>query len=398
MSSPYLAYRRARALLVRAAHESVGRGLVLASRLAPSRRRHAPAVADSPERILVLSLQKIGDAIATEPALRLLRERFPRARIEVAAAASRELGPALGACEVFPLVPSVDAVHLVRRASDLATLAGQQDLVVVFGLRARDAWAARRARGRRGVALGYSWQGRGHALDLALPPPDQIMLTATQARERGARPQHELWGQLLVQAGLATDADVARAGAPRLAVPEAARADARELLSEHSVDSSYSVLAPWNTQAHYRWPEERWVAVGRALAERGSPAGSHRTVVVLGGSQREERAHAARVAAAIGPRAVSLVGLFGLARDAAILERAAVVVSVDSAPGHIARGVGARTVVVFGPGSPPVWLPPGATAVQRSSGCFGCRQARCYQPRRECLEDLSAADVLAALA
>lgn len=391
MPSVYLSYRRLRALAARAAHETFGRALVAASRVAPSRRRRAPEVAGSPERILCLSLLKIGDAVTTEPAVRLLRERFPRARLEVAASASRALGPAMGACEVFGLIAGVDAVHPIRRGRDLGRLAGQQDLVVTFGLRARDAWAALRARGRRGVAVGYAWQGRGHALDLAVPAPEQVMLPAAEALARGARPQHEVWARLLVGAGLATEADVARAGAPRLLVPEAARSDARELLPERGVDEPFAVLAPWNEQPHFRWPEERWVALGKALLERGSA----RSVVVAGGSDPRERAHASRVAAAIGPRAASLAGLFGISRDAAILERAALVVSVDSAVGHLARAVGARTVVVFGPGSPAVWTPPGAVAVQRASGCTGCRQPRCFQARRVCLEDLDADSVLA---
>jgi len=118
-----------------------------------------------------------------------------------------------------------------------------------------------------------------------------------------------------------------------------------------------------------------------------------RSVAIVGGADRDDRAHASRLAAAIGPRAVSIAGLYGISRDAAILERAALVLALDSGPAHIARAVGAPTIVLFGPGSPAVWTPPGALAIQRATGCFGCRQPRCFQERRECMLDLTPASV-----
>src|SRR5581483_11591590 len=51
-------------------------------------------------------------------------------------------------------------------------------------------------------------------------------------RARRARPQHEVWGELLWLARIVEDADVARAGPPRLAVSEAALRDAAALLAE----------------------------------------------------------------------------------------------------------------------------------------------------------------------
>src|SRR5581483_3118297 len=145
-----------------------------------------------------------------------------------------------------------------RRWRDLRALAGRSDLVVAFGLRARDAWAALAARGGRGVTLGYSWRGRGAALDRPLVPPAQIMLTAAEALARRARPQHELWGELLWLARIVEDEHVANAGPPRLHVPEAAVRDAAALLAEREIVGPFVALAPWNAQRHYRWPEERW--------------------------------------------------------------------------------------------------------------------------------------------
>lgn len=380
----YLVYRRVRAGAAQAVHETFGRVAAASARVALG--GGASLVPSSPERILAVSLQKIGDAVATEPALRLLAEKYPRARIEVAAAASRERGPDMGACEVFRMMPRVAAVHPIRYWRDLRALGGQNDLVVAFGLRARDAWGALAARGRRGVAIGYSWRGRGAALDRALVPPDQIMLTAAQAEARRARPQHELWGELLWLARIVEDQDVARAGAPRLQVPERAAADALALLAEREVGERFVAIAPWNEQAHYRWPEARWAS----LIQHLTPL----PVVIVGGHSRSETAHAARLAAA--GHAHDFTGQLSLDRTAALLARASVVVAVDSGPAHVARAVNAPTVVLFGPGSPRVWAPPGATVLQRTDLCHGCREPRCYQSHRECLDELSVDPVVAA--
>jgi len=396
----YLAWRRLRGAGARVFHETFGRGVAVLGRLALGR---GGELAPEPERVLALSLQKIGDAVATEPALRILAERWPRASLEVAAAASLERGPDMGACEVFAMIPQVKRVHPVRRRRDLRALAGTSDLVLVFGLRARDAWAGLRVRGGRGVAVGYGWGGRGAALDRVYAPPPQIMLTATEARESGARPQHELWGELLVRAGIATAYDVTRAGPPRLVVPEKAARDASALLGEREVPERFVALAPWNAQPHYRWPEERWVEFAKRLsiaaaspreAGGGSGWGAGPPVVIVGGHARDEVEHAARIAKATG--AVSFAGQLPLDRTAALLARAALVVAVDSGPAHVARAVGATTVVLFGPGSPPVWAPPGARVLQRTDLCHGCRQPRCYRSRRECLEDLTVESVLEA--
>jgi ADP-heptose:LPS heptosyltransferase len=388
----YLGYRRARAAAATVTHGTLGRALVLSARVIPSLRRHRPVVPESPERILAVALQKIGDAVTTEPALRILRARYPRARLEVAAAASRERGPTMGPYEVFKLMPQVDAVHAIRRLRDLRALAGQQDLVVSLGLTARDAWAALVARGSRGVALGYDWRQRGHALDVSITPPGQVMLTATEAYARNARPQHTVWGELLVRAGITDDARVTEAGAPRLVLDPAHERDVRALLGERGIEAPYTVFHPWNAQAHYRWAEASWVALGRALVE----AGLVRSVVVDGGTGKDEVAHAVRVARAIGVHATSFAGTFGIDRGAALLAHAGLVVAVDSGPSHLARAVSAPTVVLFGPGSPAVWASPGSTALQRREGCHGCRQPRCYQERRECLDELSVESVVAA--
>ena len=86
------------------------------------------------------------------------------------------------------------------------------------------------------------------------------------------------------------------------------------------------------------WPEERWIALGRALQDKGLscllPAGSP-----------AERARAQRLAAAI-PGAIALppMGLDALARE---LATARIVVGVDTGLAHLAAALGRPTVALF---------------------------------------------------
>jgi heptosyltransferase-1 len=77
---------------------------------------------------------------------------------------------------------------------------------------------------------------------------------------------------------------------------------------------------------------------------------------------------------------------------------AAVVVSGDTGPLHVAAAAGAPLVAIFGPTDPLRNGPIAAedVSVSRYEGC-GCHyQRRCHQARW-CLEDLSVAEVTAAI-
>jgi len=96
-----------------------------------------------------------------------------------------------------------------------------------------------------------------------------------------------------------------------------------------------------------RWPVERWVAVGRALAAEG-----HRLVVT--GTPGEQSLVDA-VAEPVGARTATRLDveeLFGLVAAASL------VVSGDTGVAHAASAFGTPSVVLFGPVSPARWGPP----------------------------------------
>lgn len=88
-----------------------------------------------------------------------------------------------------------------------------------------------------------------------------------------------------------------------------------------------------------RWPTERFARVGDALAHAGAE-------VVLNGTG-EERGLVASAQAQMRHPAADLGADCTFARLTGVLARAAVVVSCDSGPLHLARAVGAATVGIY---------------------------------------------------
>ena len=103
-----------------------------------------------------------------------------------------------------------------------------------------------------------------------------------------------------------------------------------------------------------RWPAERFAALARALAARGTPP-------VLIGTAAEAPVMATIVRHA--PGAIDLGGRTGLGQVAALARRAACAVGNDTGPMHIAATVGCPTVVLFGAASDPALCAPRGEAV-----------------------------------
>jgi heptosyltransferase-1 len=100
----------------------------------------------------------------------------------------------------------------------------------------------------------------------------------------------------------------------------------------------YVVLLHAASHAAKRWPEDRWIALGNALAREGH-------AMVLPGGTDEERAIAARIAKAI-PGALAAPAM-DLVEAAALLGNAGGVVGVDTGLTHLAVALGVPTVGIY---------------------------------------------------
>ena len=139
--------------------------------------------------------------------------------------------------------------------------------------------------------------------------------------------------------------ETGRGQAPfRLPVPAEAREEARTLLADET--RGLVVLCPgarWETKL---WPADRWAALLDLLGERHPEL----RPVFVGARGEEPLVEAIRERASV--RTESFVGKTSVWVTAALMERARGVVTLDSAPLHLAVAAGAPTVSFFGPTDP----------------------------------------------
>jgi len=136
---------------------------------------------------------------------------------------------------------------------------------------------------------------------------------------------------------------------PRFVLPvsEAALASVQQLLSANRLaDVPYAVLAIGSAHPDKRWPIERFVALARYLRDEFDlPAvavGAASEAALLESASEDTNS----------PLIVNLAGSTSLQQLVALLSRAALVVSNDTGPGHIAAALGRPVVMIFGRSNP----------------------------------------------
>lgn len=167
---------------------------------------------------------------------------------------------------------------------------------------------------------------------------------------------------------------------------------AQRWLESHRVAPGFVALAPGSI-----WGTKRWPYYGDLARQLD------RTAVVVG-SAADSTVADALVAAAPG-RVVSAAGMLSLRASAALISRAAVLVTNDSAPLHLATAVGTPVVAIFGPTIPEFGFGPrgpGNAVVGRDGlPCRPCSKhgpETCPLGHHRCMRDLSPETVAAALA
>ena len=170
------------------------------------------------------------------------------------------------------------------------------------------------------------------------------------------------------------------------------RAAADAWLRERGVGPGFVALAPGSI-----WGTKRWPGYAALAAALDAP------VVIVGG--REDTPLAEAVAAAAPGRGHSAAGALGLRASAAVIARAAVLVTNDSAPLHLATAVGTPVVAVFGPTVPAFGFGPrGARDRVVEHPALACRPCSAHGPQvcplghHRCMQELSVESVAAAVA
>ena len=177
---------------------------------------------------------------------------------------------------------------------------------------------------------------------------------------------------------------------PTLGLTSADHGAAIAWLETHGVTSPFVALAPgsiWGTKRWGKYPE-----LAAAITQ---------DVVVVGGP---EDAALAEAIVATTPRARSAVGQLPLRGSAALVARAAALVTNDSLPLHMAQATGTPTVAIFGPTVPAFGYGPQGPRdrVVELTGleCRPCSRhgpMHCPLGHHRCMVDLEVMQVAAAL-
>lgn len=138
---------------------------------------------------------------------------------------------------------------------------------------------------------------------------------------------------------------------PRLAVTEHDRAEVRHKLPELGLP--FAVLHPGASDARRCWPSDRFAQVGDTLAERGF-------YIVVTGTQHE-RSIVDSVISKMRWPAINACERLSIGGLAALLQSAAIMISNDTGPMHVANAVGTPNVGIFWWGNAFNWGHPGRT-------------------------------------
>jgi heptosyltransferase-1 len=318
-------------------------------------------------RILLVKLSSFGDVIHALPTLEALRTAFPQGQItwlvEEGFAPILAGHPALD--EVWPVprlrfnrqamsqgVPALARVMRRIRSQPF-------DMVIdLQGLLKSALWVALARRTRK---IGYNSTREGSYLVLTekLPPynPDAhaVLRYLNVARHLGA-PEMP----------------------PRFRL-EHLLTDHEEILGEIN-EGPYVVLHPgarWPTKL---WPVDSWARLAEWLVDRD-------VAVVLTGSPGDKDLADAMVTESKAP-ILNLAGRTTIGELAAVLKRAALALTTDTGPMHLAAALGTPVVALFGPTAP--WrtgpFGQGHGVVRLGLECSPCFKRDCPDPR--CLTEL----------
>jgi lipopolysaccharide heptosyltransferase I len=357
------------------------------------------------KKILLIKLSAIGDVIHTIPVLNKLRRRYPGAQIDwLVTPAIAELlrhNPAIGNVIEFSRdewsAPWTPAPY-VSAARLIATLrAAEYDLVIDLQGQLRSAVFAFTS--GAAVRIGFDKPSPDVWKTVSRKIPDEAKKHAWRGAREGAwlaythdidlptLDMHPVDRYLRIGAMLGFDNGDADFSFP---IPQEAIVRIDGLLDYYDLGKAkLAVIAPGTNWQTKEWRPDGFAEVARRLMQNGF-------AIVLIGSDRE-RALSAEVAG-LAPGAINLAGETSLSELAALISRAALCVSNDSGPMHLAVALNRPVVSVFGP-TDPVWAGPyrRVDSVVRGdlpcSPCYLRRLSQCPN-HHACMEYVSANDVI----
>ncbi|HST31710.1 MAG TPA: glycosyltransferase family 9 protein [Chthoniobacterales bacterium] len=285
--------------------------------------------------ILLIQLKRIGDLTLTTPAIAALREKFPEARITLII--SEE-------CKALaPAITDINRLWIMRRG-----FAGLRILAAV-------------ARGGFDYCVDFTRNDRSALLVFLSRAKKRIVSFRIKVRSKfrtrfynefvphRMRDMHTIDYHLALLAPLG----IAKASsAIELQLPADAIANAEGLIEAHNIRKPFIIFHPGSARAEKFWDARHWSEVINHAAEHHDV-----DLVLTGAASLFEQTHISDIKSKVRGRVVDLSGKTDLLTLAALIARARLLITVDSAPMHLAAGTRTPQIILFGPTNPFHWRP-----------------------------------------
>lgn len=366
----------------------------------------APAPLPPPEnvrKILVLKLWGMGSIVLASPLLERLRARYPQARIDFVSLREN--------AQILSLLPQIDGRIALELGSGIPTFLAatvrtlrslrreRYDLLydLEFFTRFSAIFSSLvHARRSHGFSSKSQWRGRLHDVQVPFNAYHHVALNfLTLLREDPMNP--------IDTAPIEGDAAL-----PPLRAPEGAWDACCERLGADPAWRANAPIVVVNPNAgdmalERRWPAERVAELLVLLAARAL------NLVAIGAPAEREYVESVIRKAGLEARIVNAAGRIDIPQLVALLSHAAVVVSNDSGPLHLAAAAGASTAALFGPETPVLYGPLRSRPGQRHSvhylalACSPCmfvhdnKVLSCWFAQARCMTGIRPDDVLASV-
>lgn len=325
-----------------------------------------------PQRILVCQLRQIGDVLLSTPAIRLLKERFPEASIDILTEKK-----CISVLENNPNIDHIWPIDKKALSNPLKALRyyakvgrNNYDLIVDFQQLPRCKWVVRFSRA---------------AVKLTYTPPwyNRSLYTHSIPMQGGYAAMSK--ASILRLLGITWNGEK-----PEIFLTDQEQAFAESFIKQHDMSGKpFITVDPSHRRETRRWPEKHYARL-ISLLKDNYPA--LRAIVLYGPG---ELAQAQQVAEMAGDAAIVPESMLSIREMAAIQARASLHIGNCSAPRHLAVAVDTPSLTIQG-ATTQGWLYPSTkhvSATKWPEGC-PCNKNSCRLGTIECLEAFTPEEVL----
>jgi len=335
------------------------------------------------KKILITKLGALGDLVLAVPSFRMVRHRFPEARMSLLVEA--KLLPVIQRCPYLDDFICVNRSRGRRMAVELARVAKQiQRAGFDLSIDLQNNWRSYLVAFLGRIPRRYGYR-RGLLGSLLTHP-------VLEWNRDLAPVEHQF--QVLKRAGVLRYDDTMELWSE----PDQDRASA-EILRNPSFASPPRPVVGLVLNSSPRWPTKQWPVERFSELARRLVKELDCTIVLLGTGGGQPLAQTFDGVAR--EYVVNLVGKTTLTQLTSSIKHLDALVTGDSAPLHIASAFGTKIVALFGPTEPRRHMPPGAShiALVKRIPCQPCYRGRCVNHETlKCLRDISVEEVFRAVA